>query len=142
MMPYMVGIDPEADELIIGDRRNNRFFARAPKTNKEEVCNMVQAANEAIHGLHNGLYEQAKKCRTNQGAAMLLAAKRFLEGNCSQFMDGCTELWEVADALAGAGAAEEAAGKRCECHERDGSYSCDFCKTKGVYGHMEKPPGT
>lgn len=27
---------------------------------------------------------------------------------------------------------------QCECHERDSSYTCDYCKRKGLYGHMEK----
>lgn len=26
---------------------------------------------------------------------------------------------------------------RCECHERDGSYTCDACKEEGYFGHME-----
>ena len=26
----------------------------------------------------------------------------------------------------------------CTCHERDGSYTCDHCKSQGLYGHMEK----
>ena len=27
--------------------------------------------------------------------------------------------------------------EKCECHERDGSYTCDYCKSQGYYGHME-----
>lgn len=26
----------------------------------------------------------------------------------------------------------------CTCHERDSSYSCDFCKRNGIKGHMER----
>ena len=26
----------------------------------------------------------------------------------------------------------------CKCHERDGSYTCDYCKSQGHYGHMER----
>lgn len=25
----------------------------------------------------------------------------------------------------------------CTCHERDSSYACEFCKSNGVFGHME-----
>lgn len=25
----------------------------------------------------------------------------------------------------------------CECHERDGSYVCEFCRSQGLRGHME-----
>lgn len=28
----------------------------------------------------------------------------------------------------------------CECHERDSSYTCDYCKSQGEYGHMELNP--
>lgn len=27
---------------------------------------------------------------------------------------------------------------KCECHERDSSYTCDKCKKEGFYGHMEQ----
>jgi len=26
----------------------------------------------------------------------------------------------------------------CECHERDGSYVCEYCRSQGLQGHMEK----
>ena len=26
----------------------------------------------------------------------------------------------------------------CTCHERDGSYSCDYCKSQGIRGHLER----
>lgn len=26
----------------------------------------------------------------------------------------------------------------CECHERDGSYVCEYCRSQGLRGHMEK----
>ena len=26
---------------------------------------------------------------------------------------------------------------KCECHERDSSYTCDACKEEGYFGHME-----
>ena len=29
-------------------------------------------------------------------------------------------------------------GKACTCHERDGSYACDYCKSQGIRGHMER----
>lgn len=25
----------------------------------------------------------------------------------------------------------------CQCHERDSSYTCDYCKSQGRKGHME-----
>jgi hypothetical protein len=28
----------------------------------------------------------------------------------------------------------------CECHERDGSFTCSYCKQFGYYGHMETSP--
>lgn len=28
-------------------------------------------------------------------------------------------------------------GKRCECHERDSSYVCNFCYAQGHRGHMQ-----
>ena len=29
--------------------------------------------------------------------------------------------------------------RKCECHERDGSYTCQYCKDEyGLYGHMEQ----
>lgn len=28
----------------------------------------------------------------------------------------------------------------CTCHERDGSFSCPYCKTQGIYGHCESKP--
>ena len=26
----------------------------------------------------------------------------------------------------------------CTCHERDGSYACEFCRSQGVRGHVER----
>ena len=26
----------------------------------------------------------------------------------------------------------------CTCHERDGSFSCPWCKSRGIYGHCEE----
>ena len=26
---------------------------------------------------------------------------------------------------------------KCTCHERDSSYTCDYCKRQGFFGHME-----
>lgn len=28
----------------------------------------------------------------------------------------------------------------CTCHERDSSYTCDYCKSLGQYGRMERLP--
>lgn len=28
----------------------------------------------------------------------------------------------------------------CTCHERDSSFTCDYCKSQGHYGHMERAP--
>lgn len=28
--------------------------------------------------------------------------------------------------------------KRCTCHERDSSFTCQSCKTDGYYGHVER----
>ena len=47
------------------------------------------------------LIEQAKKCQTVGGATLLLGIKRHIEGAPVQIFEGMTELWEVADHLAG-----------------------------------------
>ena len=26
---------------------------------------------------------------------------------------------------------------KCECHERDSSYACDYCHEQGIFGHVE-----
>lgn len=46
------------------------------------------------------LAEQAMRCQTTSGAALLLAIKRHIEGAPEQVFDGTTELWQVADHLA------------------------------------------
>jgi len=28
---------------------------------------------------------------------------------------------------------------QCDCHERDSSFTCSYCKRFGYYGHLEKP---
>lgn len=28
--------------------------------------------------------------------------------------------------------------QECSCHERDGSYRCEFCRSQGMRGHMER----
>lgn len=30
--------------------------------------------------------------------------------------------------------------RNCQCHERDDSFTCDYCKTFGHYGYMEHNP--
>jgi hypothetical protein len=32
----------------------------------------------------------------------------------------------------------EGIGEACTCHERDGSYVCDYCYAQGHRGHMQK----
>ena len=35
---------------------------------------------------------------------------------------------------------QSATQPKCRCHDRDGSYTCDYCKSQGFYGHMERKP--
>lgn len=35
-------------------------------------------------------------------------------------------------------AKKAAQAPHCECHERDGSYVCEYCRSQGLRGHMEK----
>jgi hypothetical protein len=37
--------------------------------------------------------------------------------------------------------ANETDSDRCECHERDGSYVCEWCYKKGLRGHMQSGGG-
>lgn len=61
----------------------------------------MKNANETTRQLCLELLQQAKKCQTTQGAAVLLAIKRHLEGSPEIIMQGCEELWQVVDALMG-----------------------------------------
>jgi hypothetical protein len=53
---------------------------------------------EAIDAIHDYLYQQAKRCQNPNGTALLLSLKDYLLGR--QTMEGCQELWQVADVLA------------------------------------------
>ena len=33
---------------------------------------------------------------------------------------------------------ESCAEPHCECHDRDGSYVCEYCRSQGLRGHMER----
>ena len=33
---------------------------------------------------------------------------------------------------------DETTEQHCECHERDGSYVCEYCRSQGLRGHMER----
>ena len=55
------------------------------------------ADETALHARE--LFEQAKKCKTVGGSTILLAAKHMIEGGPEQIMEGCSELYEVADAV-------------------------------------------
>ena len=49
MMPYIVGRDPETNEVMVGDRRTHGFFLRGPAMEETAIRNLVQAANEWVH---------------------------------------------------------------------------------------------
>ena len=49
MMPYIVGIDPDTNEYLVGDRRDNVFILRG--TDRNRICDLVQLANERAHEL-------------------------------------------------------------------------------------------
>ena len=49
MMPYIVGQDPETNEILIGDRRNNMLFLRGPVLAETQIRDLVQAANQWCH---------------------------------------------------------------------------------------------
>jgi hypothetical protein len=45
VMPYIVGQDPETDEIIVGDSRTHTFFLRGPSSAERTIRDLVQAAN-------------------------------------------------------------------------------------------------
>lgn len=49
MMPYIAGIDPETNEIIVGDSRRNVFFLRGPMMEEKAILDLLQAANERVH---------------------------------------------------------------------------------------------
>jgi len=49
MMPYIVGQDPETNEILVGDRRNNTLFLRGPSSAETQIRDLVQAANQWCH---------------------------------------------------------------------------------------------
>ena len=49
MMPYMIGQDPETNEIIVCDARTQVFFLRGPATETSAIRDLVQAANEHVH---------------------------------------------------------------------------------------------
>lgn len=49
MMPYLVGLDPDTNEIIVGDRRTNEFFLRGARSSEREIRDLIQAANQRIH---------------------------------------------------------------------------------------------
>jgi len=85
MMPYIVGRDPETNEVIVGDSRSHVFFLRGPSSEEDSVIALVEAANMWAH--KHGVPKREP---------------------------------------------------HCECHERDGSYVCEYCYSQGIRGHMEK----
>jgi len=49
MMHYMVGIDPDTNEIIVGDRRDNIIFLRGSADSAEMITRLVSAANFYNH---------------------------------------------------------------------------------------------
>ncbi len=49
MMPYIVGRDPNTNEIIVGDHRRNVFFLRGSSDEEQAIRNLAQAANGRIH---------------------------------------------------------------------------------------------
>lgn len=46
-MRYHIGIDPETDELMVGDSESHILFLRGPASEREAVVKLVGLANRA-----------------------------------------------------------------------------------------------
>ena len=68
MMPYMVGRDPETNEIMVGDRRTHVFFLRGPANEERATRDLVQAANENLH--RDGMAADAAERQANPSPAM------------------------------------------------------------------------
>ena len=50
MMPYIMGVDPENNEIIVGFQDDFVFFLRGPSMEERRIRDLVQHANEGVHG--------------------------------------------------------------------------------------------
>lgn len=49
MMPYVVALDPDTGELLVGDMNSSTFFLYGQPEDERAIRDLVQAANERMH---------------------------------------------------------------------------------------------
>lgn len=48
MMPYIIGRDPETNEILVGNRRDSDTFLRGSADSEAQIRDLVEAANRWI----------------------------------------------------------------------------------------------